>query len=88
MSQWESPLGIRNWIPDWPKSRRRLRRAEGEGLFVLATERFDSPLASSLAYWRDFAGRYLTELCHTPEGADVALEVIPPPAAAELTPCS
>ena len=58
--------------------------SEGEGLFLLATERFDGPLPPSLAYWRDFAGRYLTELCHTPEGEGVGLEAIAPPETAEL----
>jgi len=47
--------------------------SEGEGLFLLATERFDGPLSPSLAYWRDFVGRYLTELCHTPEGDGAGL---------------
>jgi non-specific serine/threonine protein kinase len=58
--------------------------SEGEGLFLLGTERFDSPLPSSLAYWRDFAGRYLTELCHTPEGEGVGMEAIAPPDTVEL----
>ena len=40
---------------------------QAEGFFALATERFDAPLGPSPAYWRDFAGRYLTELCHTPK---------------------
>ena len=42
---------------------------EGEGLFLLATERFDGPLPPACSYWRDFAARYLTALCHTPDGA-------------------
>ena len=58
--------------------------SQAEGLFALATERFDAPLPPSLAYWRDFAARYLTELCHTPETADAQLGEIPPPASAEL----
>ena len=41
---------------------------QGEGLFLLATERFDGPLPASFSYWRDFAARYLTALCHTPDG--------------------
>ena len=43
--------------------------SQGEGLFVLATERFEGLLGPSLFYWRDFAVRYLTALCHTPETA-------------------
>ena len=57
---------------------------QGEGLFVLATERFDGSLPPSFAYWRDFAARYLTALCHTPDGADAKLEPIAPPEEAEL----
>jgi len=58
--------------------------SQAEGLFALATERLEAPLAPSLAYWRDFAARYLTELCHTPEITDVALDEIPPPPSSEL----
>ena len=58
--------------------------SQAAGLFALATERFDTPLAPSFAYWRAFAGRYLTELCHTPEGTDAALAAVPAPAPSEL----
>ena len=58
--------------------------SQAEGLFALASERFEVPLGPSLSYWRDFAGRYLTELCHTPEGTDDQIEAIPPPDASEL----
>ncbi len=57
---------------------------EGSGLFLLATERFDAALPPSFAYWRDFACRYLTALCHAPETAGVSLESVEPPEAAEL----
>jgi non-specific serine/threonine protein kinase len=55
-----------------------------EGLFALATERFDAPLAPSLSYWRDFAGCYLTGLCHTPDTVGAQLGEIPPPTSSEL----
>ena len=58
--------------------------SQAEGLFALAAERIESPLAPSLAYWRDFAARYITELCHTPEIAGVRIDEIPPPAPPEL----
>ncbi len=58
--------------------------SQAEGLFALATERMDRPPLPSLAYWRDFASRYLTELCHTPETSGAKLEPIPPPASADL----
>ena len=70
----------------------RLRRVakafaggQGEGLFVLATERFDGLLPPSLGYWRDFAARYLTALCHVPTGAEAKLEPLAPPEESELT---
>lgn len=55
-----------------------------EGLFTLATERFEAPLAPSATYWRELAARYLTELCHTPENSEAQAEEIPPPTSAEL----
>ncbi len=58
--------------------------SQGEGLLLLATERFDGPLAPACSYWREFAVRYLTALCHTPEIAGLELEAIPPPTSAEL----
>ena len=61
-----------------------LAASQGEGLFLLATERFDGPLPPSFAFWRDFAARYLTALCHTLESAHAAWEPIAPPDAAEL----
>ena len=54
------------------------------GLFALATQRLDSAWAPSAGYWRDYAARYLSELCHTPEGADTRIEEIPPPKSGEL----
>ncbi len=58
--------------------------SQAEGLFALATERMDRAPNPSFAYWRDFASRYLTELCHTPEITGAVIEAIPPPASAEL----
>ena len=50
---------------------KRFACCQAEGLFALATERWDRPPKTSFAYWRDFAARYLTDLCHTPEIADL-----------------
>jgi non-specific serine/threonine protein kinase len=58
--------------------------SQGEGLFLLATERFEAPLPPACTYWRDFASAYLTALCHTPEIAGLELEAIPPPTSGEL----
>ena len=55
--------------------------SQAEGLFTLATEKLDAALPPSMVYWRSFAGRYLTELCHAPQAEH---ETIPAPDAAEL----
>lgn len=57
---------------------------QAEGLFALATETFGAMLSPTLAYWRDFAARYLTELCHTPEVGNAQLAAIPPPSPSDL----
>ncbi|NQT12376.1 MAG: ATP-dependent helicase, partial [Planctomycetes bacterium] len=57
---------------------------QAAGLFTLAAERLDPPLAPSLAYWRDFSARYLTELCHSRESQHARLPAIPSPDASEL----
>jgi non-specific serine/threonine protein kinase len=76
----------------WQSADGRLKRVarafasgQGEGLFVLATERFDGLLPPSFGYWRDFAALYLTALCHTPTAAEAKLEPLTPPGEAELT---
>ena len=83
-----SPSGHLRLVCDGPQSEpdspgvRRLVRAfsagSGEGLFHLAAGRLAVGLAPSLAFWRDFAGQYLTELCHTPRVAGAALEPASP----------
>lgn len=57
---------------------------QGAGLFSLATERFDGTLRLSFGYWRSFATRYLTALCHTPNTTDGAWTPVAPPDAPEL----
>jgi SNF2 family DNA or RNA helicase len=73
-------------------------KSQAEGLFLLATERFDGPLPPAFSYWREFAVAYLTALCHTPSAraeksretgderliAGLKLEPIPPPTSGEL----
>ena len=43
------------------KIARQFASSQAEGIFALVTERMDRP-NPSFAYWRDFGGRYLTEL--------------------------
>jgi superfamily II DNA or RNA helicase len=52
---------------------------QAQGLLHLATRELQSGLPPEFAYARDFASRYLTRLCHTPETSN-ALEVAPVPA--------
>ena len=55
-----------------------------EGLFALSTQSVDTTLPPSFGFWRDFASRYLSELCQTPEDADTQVVEIPPPGPGEL----
>jgi non-specific serine/threonine protein kinase len=59
--------------------------SQAEGLFSLATDKSQTPLSPSMVYWRDFAARYLTELCHTPESTDSQIGAVAPPHAPDLT---
>ena len=66
------------------KIARAFAAGQAAGLFALATERFDAAPRPSFGFWRDFAGNYLTALCHIPAKAEADFEPIPPPAASEL----
>jgi non-specific serine/threonine protein kinase len=58
--------------------------SQSAGLFALAATRPGVPPPPSLSYWRDFACRYLTQLCRTPESVDKGLKPIEPPFESEL----
>jgi SNF2 family DNA or RNA helicase len=66
------------------KTAKRLTNSPAEGLFLLATEHFEGAMPPSFSYWRDFAARYLTALCHTTDRIDAQWEPIAPPEDAEL----
>src|SRR5262245_1838892 len=53
---------------------------QAAGLFSLASEKVEAPLPPSFAFWRDFSGRYLRDLCHLPDKAGEELAPLPPPA--------
>ena len=57
---------------------------QAAGLFTLAASNPDMPLTQPLSFWRDFACRYLTHLCRTPESAGGPIDPIDPPALAEI----
>lgn len=50
-------------------------RDAGHGLLQLGACEVASALPPALAWWRDFAARYVTALCATPEGGDIAVAV-------------
>ncbi len=56
-----------------------------EGLVQLATTELQSALPAELAYLRDFARGYLTQLCHASPAEAGDLPPLPPPAQEELT---
>ena len=50
-------------------------RDAGPGLLQLGACEVSSALPPALAWWRDFAARYVTALCATPEGGEIAVAV-------------
>jgi non-specific serine/threonine protein kinase len=59
--------------------------SQASGLFALAATRPDAPPPPVLSFWRDFACRYLTQLCRTPESVGSRIDPIEPPFESELT---
>lgn len=55
-----------------------------EGLFVLAAEPAELSSSPPLAYWREFAARYLVELCRASEASPGQFDEIPCPASSDL----
>ncbi|HEY9772546.1 MAG TPA: DEAD/DEAH box helicase [Planktothrix sp.] len=69
----------------WSKSvAKAFASNQSEGLFVLGASKPDAFLAPSLAFWRQFAGLYLTELCKIPEGSFDSSTMIEPSDIADL----
>src|ERR1700733_445190 len=71
-------------------SSRRIAQAftegQAQGLLHLATRELQSSLSPGFTYVRDFASRYLTRLCHTPEiSGALELSPVPIPGADDLT---
>ena len=58
--------------------------SQASGLFTLAVTRPDTPPPPSFSFWRDFASRYLTQLCRTPESTRRRIDPIEPPFESEL----
>jgi len=49
------------------------RRGTGHGLLYLGSATIGRALPPAWAWWRDFGARYVTSLCTTPEGEEVAV---------------
>jgi superfamily II DNA or RNA helicase len=58
--------------------------SQAEGLLALAATRPELPPPPSFAFWRDFACRYLTQLCRTPEAVGNRLDPIQAPEESQL----
>ena len=54
-------------------------RGAGHGLLQLGAREVGSALPPVLAYWREFAARYVTALCATPEDAQIAVPPLDAP---------
>ena len=57
--------------------------SQAGGLFALAAAKPDTPPPPAFSFWRDFACRYVIQLCRTPELAGDGLDPIDPPGPAE-----
>jgi len=80
----EQPEHVRQASPAIRRILDAFRRSSAQGLFELAAHSASGGLPPDLAYWRDFAGRYLAEVCHTPAGIATP-EIVPPPPADDLS---
>ncbi|MDA0765874.1 MAG: DEAD/DEAH box helicase [Verrucomicrobia bacterium] len=59
--------------------------SQAQGLFAIAATKPRATLPPLFAFWRDFAGLYLTQLCRIPESeTETEFPPIPPPAESEL----
>ena len=64
-----------------------LTASPARGLLHLATRELNSVLPPVAAWWREFARRYLTQLCHTPDLEHARqMSPLPAPGDAELIP--
>ena len=57
----------------------------GAGLFSLAAMRPEFPLSVTVAFWRDFAANFITQLCRMPSLPGHLMEIPAPPTDAELS---
>jgi hypothetical protein len=73
-------------IPDAWQKRVRLAFAtsQSRGLLALAGSKPEALLSPVFSFWRDFASRYLTQLCRSPESLGKHLDPIDPPLESEL----
>lgn len=60
------------------------KKGSAEGLLHLATGEPQTGLPAAFSYWREFAGSFLTAVCHVPETVGEEIGPVPPPEAPEL----
>ncbi|TCG04502.1 ATP-dependent helicase [Paraburkholderia steynii] len=60
-------------LPDDVALGASFRRGAGHGLLYLGSATIGRALPPAWAWWRDFGARYVTSLCTTPEGEEVAV---------------
>ncbi|WP_180735513.1 DEAD/DEAH box helicase [Paraburkholderia sp. PGU19] len=60
-------------LPDDVALGASFRRGTGHGLLYLGSATIGRALPPAWAWWRDFGARYVTSLCTTPEGEEVAV---------------
>ena len=61
--------GEEELTPQWISFRDAFESNWREGLFRLSASKMVVDSLLTLRFWQDFSGRYLTALCHIPEGA-------------------
>ncbi|MFA5161914.1 MAG: DEAD/DEAH box helicase [Elusimicrobiales bacterium] len=59
-------------------------KGSAEGLLHLATAETQTTLPAAFSYWRDFASRFLTALCHIPEITGEEISPVSPPETSEI----
>ncbi|MEK7287579.1 MAG: ATP-dependent helicase, partial [Elusimicrobiota bacterium] len=59
-------------------------KGSADGLLHLATAEAQSALPAAFSFWKEFAGLFLTALCHVPETMGEGMGSILPPEAQEL----
>jgi non-specific serine/threonine protein kinase len=72
-------------LPTWHRGLvEALADSSAAGLFALAADGAAAGATPAMRYWGEFAGRFLTALCHLPDAPDAPAGTPPPPSPAEM----